>query len=105
MKQRFGESFGTLTDFPGCGQIVVSHGVFIPKERRGMGFGKESNQNRQYAARMAGYDYMLCTVATDNFVQQKILQDTGWRYLDRFGSSRTDHCVEIWGIALLNKGR
>lgn len=88
---------GELTSLPGCSQVVVSHGVYLPEEERGKGKGTAANRTRQKLAFFdLGYDLMLCTVDASNEAQRKTLTKTGWWVLTDFPSRRTGHTVELW---------
>lgn len=90
---------GELTTLPGCSQVVVSHGVYVPKEERGKGVGTNANIERQkLALEELGYDMMLCTVRAHNIAEKKILIKTGWSFLTRFLSRNTGVEIELWGI-------
>lgn len=90
---------GELTTLPGCSQVVVSHAVYVPKDRRGQGVGYTSNIKRQRLAfDELGYDAMICTVISTNLPQKKVLEKAGWSCLTRFTSSNTGHDVELWFI-------
>lgn len=89
---------GELTTLPGCTQVVVSHGVFIPKHLKGMGKGKSANKQRKQVAFELGYDYMLCTVDQANKAQVHILESNGWKLLDSFTSSKTENTVLLYGV-------
>jgi RimJ/RimL family protein N-acetyltransferase len=97
---KIGPSFGELTSLPGCSQVVVSHGVFVPKEHRGKGEGKSANVARlRHIWDELGYDYALCTVESTNVAQLAILTNNGWTRLAEFMSSRTGHLVYLYGIS------
>lgn len=88
---------GELTTLPGSSQIVVSHGVFVPKGSRGLGVGKKANKERQEMFAELGYDYALCTVRCDNLPQISIMVSNGWKLLDSFTSSKSDAMIRIYG--------
>jgi L-amino acid N-acyltransferase YncA len=100
MRTRNNGVVGELDTLPGCTQVVVSHSVFVHKDQRGRGLGKEANANRLVEMRGLGYDYALCTVDKTNVAQLKILEGNGWTRLDSFKSSKTDHTVAIYGKEL-----
>ena len=88
---------GDITPFPGCGQIAVSHGVFLPEPLRGAGVGLLANNQRQTLVfDTLGYDLMLCTVDETNSRQKHILEKTGWSCLKTFKSSRTGNTLGLW---------
>lgn len=97
MKQKFGQGFGSLTDLPGCAQVVVSHGAYVPQHSRGHKDGGKANLARLKVAREVGYDYIICTVRPDNLAQIAILRKNKWVFLSSFLSSATDVIIQIWG--------
>lgn len=88
---------GELDTLPGCSQIAVSHGVFLPTDKRGHGLGTAANQARKKLAfDELGYDAMICTVAETNAAQKRVLSLNGWTKVRTFWSSKTSHYVELW---------
>lgn len=47
MRLNIGGVVGEITTLPGCSTVCVSHGVYIPKDKRGQGMGTEANMMRQ----------------------------------------------------------
>ena len=47
--------------------------------------------------RVLGYDYVICTVKSDNIPQLKILNKNGWKLLDDFINNETGNTVYIYG--------
>lgn len=95
-----------IDSLPGCTQVVVTHAVFMPKHLRSLGEGTRIGQIRdQYLHGSLGYDYALCTVAGGNDVEKKCLIRRGYKKLDNFMSTKTDHAVEIWGKSLNETGQ
>ena len=98
MRTCFNGVIGEITSLPGCSQIAVSHSVFLPLSQRGKDLAIPANKERQsFCFNEMLYDYMLCTINTDNKAQKRVLEKTGWRKLDSFVSRKTQHLVEIWG--------
>src|SRR5882672_4038396 len=97
MRMNINGVIGTLTDFPGCAQIVVSHGVFNDPRDRGKGRGMAAQGTRLETIEQLGYDYALCTVEEDNAAQRHILEKHGWVKLAHFPSKRTQHIVCLYG--------
>jgi hypothetical protein len=93
VRHSFGPVHGELTTLPGCSQLVVSHAVFS----RLRGHAVAANEERQNFAKSIGYDYMLCTVDLANGAQLHILERCGWKRLDVFKSSKTQHNVALYG--------
>lgn len=96
---RFSTPYGfyELNPFPGSNQIVVSNHAFIYPGFRNNGYGKQTALERMQKAQQLGYDYMLCTVRADNPAQLKILRGLGWKELDRFVSTETEHEIILFG--------
>lgn len=92
--------FGEISTLPGNSQIAISHAVYVPKELRGKGLGTSSHEKRLQALRELGYDYVLCTVRSDNEAQQAVLNKFSWTKLDEFKSSRNDETIFLYGKIL-----
>lgn len=97
MRVNLSGAIGELTTLPGCSQVVVSHGVFVPPKSRGNGIGKQGQLKRLRLMEELGYDYALCTVESTNDAQIHILTSNGWKKLSSFKSSKTGHKVYIFG--------
>lgn len=94
-------AYGEVDSLPGCSQIAVSHGVFVPKALRHQGRGKVANEKRLVTFKQElGYDYVLCSVSEHNVAEIHILEQNGWSKLDEFLSSKTDHKVYLYGRRL-----
>jgi RimJ/RimL family protein N-acetyltransferase len=101
MRTSFDGVFGELTTLPGSSQIVVSHGVYTPKYRRGKGFGKSALKKRlEFCSVELGYDYIICTVREDNTAEQRVLGEQGFFRLDKFHSSNSGSDILIFGKRL-----
>lgn len=99
MRQMLFGVVGELSTLPGCSQVVVSHGVFLPEAAREKGLGKLANRERKTMVfDELGYDCMICTVDATNTRQIAVLSDCGWNVLFEFRSSKTGHLVQIWGV-------
>lgn len=94
---------GDLTPFPGCGQIVVSHNVFLPPEYRGQGHGGKAHKERLNVMHNLGYDYALATVISTNERERAILVSNGWRIIADFNSSRSGEFILIYGRRIEKK--
>jgi len=106
MRLKVYEAVGEIDSLPGCTQIAVSHSVFLPKGLRGQSKGTVAGYKRDaYLRDSLGYDYALCTVASSNDVEKRCLITRGWKKLDNFMSTKTDHAVEIWGKSLNETGQ
>lgn len=104
MRYNLDDCIGELTALPGCSQVVVSHGVFVPTHKRGKGVGKKAHKARLAYIQDLGYDYSLCTVDSSNIAQKKILEVNGWKVLDSFVSSKTGHLVLLYGRLVSSPG-
>lgn len=101
MRTKFCGVYGEITSLPGCAQVGVSHGVYIPVDKRGNGAGTEANRRRVTSMKVDyGYDYALCTADLNNTAQVAVLTKTGWKQLDTFLSSNTGHTVGLFGRKL-----
>ena len=101
MRIAFNGVYGEITSMPGCSQVAISHGVFVPANSRKCGMGKLAHKARlEYAKNHLGYDYILCTVESTNIVQIRILDKYGWKKLDEFKSLKTEHTVCLYGKTL-----
>lgn len=89
--------FFELNPFPGCNQIVISNHSLVYKDRRGNGVGSQEHSARLEKIKFLGYDYVLCTVKSDNIPQLKILSNNGWKQLDDFVNNETGNTVYIYG--------
>ena len=93
--------YGEIDTLPGCTQVAISHGVFVPIPKRGQGAGKAAQASRLSVLKEGlGYDYAVCTVNLANAAQLKILTDAGWEHLTSFSSSKTGNNVAIFGRLL-----
>lgn len=91
---------GEISTLPGCTQVAVSHGVFVPEEMRGKGLGKSANTIRQQEMKRLGYDYALCTVEDSNVAQKGVMYANEWKPLGDFLSRKTGHKVILFGKRL-----
>lgn len=89
-----------LNPFPGNSQIVVSNHAFIYHEKRGKGLGKKNHQLRVERATFLGYDYLICTVKSDNKPELAILLKEGFKELDKFVNTNTGNWNLIFGKQL-----
>ena len=99
---RFSDQYGfyELNPFPGCNQICVSNHAFIYRGWRGAGKGQIQHQERLIKARELGYDFIVCTVKTDNEKEKHILEKYGWSRMAFFVNSETENQIEFWGKKL-----
>ena len=96
---RYGTDYGffELNPFPGCNQIVISNHSWIDHKYRGQGIGHTEHEARLKEIERLGYDYVMCTVKSDNAAQIKILEKHGWTYLHQFTNRETGNTVHIYG--------
>lgn len=92
---------GEIDSLPGCGQVAVSHSVFIPgwsvADLQGRGKGTLANEMRcLYAFEQLGYDAIVCTVDAANEAQKRVLTKNEWQKAFEFKSRKTGHTVEFW---------
>lgn len=82
---------------PGQSQVALCHSFFVPVQLRGHGFGHQLKLAQMKALETTRYDFALCSVASDNPAQQRVLTQAGWRRLAAFPNSKTGGETEIWG--------
>lgn len=101
MRMCLGGVYGEIDTLPGCTQVAVSHGVFVPLGKRGKGLGRAAQAERLSVIKEGlGYDFAVCTVDLKNAAQKTILTDAGWEFLKSFRSSKTGHEVALFGRVL-----
>ena len=100
MRISFEGVHGEIDSLPGCSQIAVSHGVFVPLSRRNEGKGKYANRQRLVWMAIQGYDVAMCTIDSANEAQKKILEANNWHPVWSFDSSKTGHTVTVYMINL-----
>lgn len=89
-----------LNPFPGNSQIVVSNHAFIYPEKRGKGLGRKNHQLRVERSTFLGYDYLICTVKSNNEPELAILKKEGFKELDKFLNTNTGNWNSIFGKQL-----
>lgn len=92
--------FYEINSFPGCPQIAVSNHAFILPGEHKKGYGTKFHGQRLKEMKELGFDYVLCTVATQNEFQKKILRGFAWKWLSSFSNKETGSVVELWGKEL-----
>lgn len=100
MKIRTAHTVSDIDNFWGNPQVGISHGMYVYPWDRGKGYGTGEHQDRLQQFRNLGYDYVLCTVNAANLPQIKILEKHGWKHLDEYPSTKTNHMVRIYGRSL-----
>lgn len=88
---------GSIDPLPGSSQVAVFHSAFVLPEHRNNHYGSIAHGDRVQAAKEALYDYAIVTVDATNAAQIKILEAFGWKLLDSFTSSKTQHNVLLYG--------
>lgn len=92
-----------LNSFPGNSQIVVSNHAFVYPEKRGKGYGNANHKLRMERATLLGYDYVICTVKSNNTPELKILAKNGFKELDEFMNTNTGNLNKIFGKRIERK--
>lgn len=82
------------------GELVISHAVFLPHDRRDKGVGQKAQAARINEMKRLGYDYAVCTVALTNDTQLHIINKYGWVKLTEFTSTKTRNNVGVFGLKL-----
>lgn len=86
-----------LVEQPNCCGIVVSTDTWVRKEYRSSGIAQSMMYLKEALAKVYGYSCMIATVnLTDNAVEEHILTKFGWKKMDEFINSRTNHLVGIF---------
>ena len=86
----------SLSFMPGNRRVLISHGVEVVPEKRGMGTGRKLLKMREEIAREAGANLILATVRNDNAAESHLLETSGWV---RF-TNRAESGVSLWGKLL-----
>lgn len=96
---RHAHPFGAyhIDALPAQPQIAHCHGFFVPKTLRGQGCGKHLKAAQHVDLRNGLYDFAICTVDSENLIQQHILTQASWHQLADFNNSKTGGVTELWG--------
>ena len=97
------DGYCELNPFPGNSQIVVSNHAFIYPPKRGKGKGRNNHKLRVERATFLGYDYLLCTVKSNNVAELAILSKEGFKELDEFRNTNTGNLNKLFGKLLIRK--
>lgn len=89
----------SLTEFPGNGDLVVSHDVLIYPHLRGKGLGKTQHTKRLLHAANNGHSAIICTVREDNAIEKHILTENYWKKVWTF-TNKMNEKIEVWAKEL-----
>ena len=93
--------YGQWDELPGYFTgIAVSYYVFMKSAFLHKGFGREENNKRLQHLKNNYMDYVLATVGAKNEREQHILIKNGWKLLDTYLNSCSDHTVSLFGRSL-----
>lgn len=90
----------SVSYFPGCCGIAISHFSWIREDRRNAGLGTVLNNIRIREAKRWGFTVLMCTDIENNTPQQKILTKNNWQKLMTFTNLNTGNNVAIHAIDL-----
>lgn len=85
-----------IDSLPGCGQVAIVHGSFVPTHFRGLGQGKAAHKARLKLMADLNYDAAICTVDLCNAAQVAIMRANNWTLGFSFWSSKTGHRVGVY---------
>lgn len=89
-----------IDSLPGQSQVAVCHSFFVAAEARGKGHAHTLKARQANELRLANYDFAVCTVASGNAAQKRVLEAAGWRKLAEFTNRRSRETTEVWGAAV-----
>ena len=95
---RHSNPFGAfeIDSLPGQSQGAVCHSFVVPEGQRGQGNGHRLKSLQSIELDIQHYDLAICTVASSNAQQRRILAKAGWRYLTEFRNRRSCETTELW---------
>lgn len=85
---------------PSCSGIIVSHGLMVHPDFRGMGIAQTLQTLKKEIARDLKASMMLATVNATNAPQKSILDKFGWQTIKSFFNRKTGNNIEIQVIDL-----
>lgn len=85
----------SLSSFPGCNTVAISHNVYVYDDFKGKGYGAELLKLRLRALSLAGFQRVLATVRQDNLIEEHILEGNSWKPLFSFDSEHQGRVV-MW---------
>ena len=91
-----------FSGLPGCCGVVVSHGLYLKEEYRGMKLSGPMQELREAVARKLGYSAMLATVVTNNFAEVISSAKHGWKLGPTFKNKERTGNEIAFQIKLLN---
>ena len=96
----------SMSEFPGCCGIVISHNTTVYKKYEGKGINTFLQEIKEDIAVSNGYSKMLATVVSTNEAEIHILEKAGWRKALEFVNKRTGNTVLTYlkDITALLKG-
>lgn len=89
-----------ISSLPGQCQVAVCHSFFVRESERGKGAAHRLKAKQCAELRLHNYDFAVCTVASGNTAQKRVLERAGWKKLDEFTNTRSSETTEVWGFAL-----
>jgi hypothetical protein len=92
-----GEATGFIHRLRGCETVGWIHSCWVKYGEHGKGIGSAAHLERLKWMKENDFDYSLATVQADNEPQLKIMKKNGWKELDRFHNTSTEHEVIIFG--------
>lgn len=96
MRVAHNHAVAEIDSMPGCGQVAIVHGSFVPNPLRGLGHGKAAHKARLQMMADLGYDVAICTVDLSNLAQVAIMRDNNWTPVFNFWSSKTGNRVGVY---------
>ena len=82
---------------PGQPQVAHCHSFFVKPALRGRGLGHKLKRHQNATLAALGYDFAICTVATGNAAQKRVLDAAGWKRIAEFENTRSGETTELWG--------
>ena len=89
-----------ISSLPGQSQVAVTHGFVVPEGMRGQGNAHRLKEQQQRDLASQHYDFALCTVASGNTAQKRVLAKRGWKCMAMFRNRRSCETTELWGCEL-----
>ena len=64
---------------------------------KAMSYGHMLKAHQGATLRAQLHDFAICTVASGNAAQQRVLEAAGWKKLAEFENTRSGETTELWG--------